>query len=61
MELAAIVAAIGLIETLLPIIQQRVKNGTITPEEQQKVLDDYKRLKTKADGVFTGPEWEINP
>ena len=60
-EIAAAVAAINLIEKLLPTIQSAAKAGTITPEQQQLVNDRYKALRAKGDAAFSGPEWQVTP
>lgn len=52
-------AALALLEKLLPVIQQQVKTGQITPEEQQKIRDQYNSLRNQGDAAFAGPEWNI--
>ena len=58
MEAAAIIAAIGLIEKLFPIIAEKVKSGEVTVAEQTELRARYNALRAKADAAFTGPEWE---
>ncbi len=60
-EIAAAVAAINLIEKLLPTIAKGVKAGQITPEQQQLVHDRYKSLRANGDAAFSGPEWQVVP
>ena len=51
--------AIDLVEKLLPAIEQLRLRGEITAEQQQQVLSRYQSLRTRADGQFSGPEWQI--
>lgn len=53
--LPALNAALSLAETLMPILQQQIKAGLVSPEEQQKVRDKFNLLR-KAE-AFMGPEW----
>jgi hypothetical protein len=55
----ALNAALTLSETLLPVIQQHVQSGEITAEQQGAVRAAYDRLRTRADGQFSGPEWVV--
>lgn len=50
-------AALALLEVLLPKIQQLTNKGEISAEDQQALKDKYLSLKNRADGQFTGPEW----
>jgi hypothetical protein len=56
--IAAVNAAITLAETLIPRVQELFRKGEITAEQQQEVLRRYNSLKAKADGQFSGPEWQ---
>jgi hypothetical protein len=53
----ALNAALTLSETLLPVIQQHVQSGSITAEQQAAVRAAYDRLRSRADGQFSGPQW----
>jgi len=56
--LAAVNGALDLVEALGPIIKDMVKQGQITPEQQQAVDDRVTSLRPG--GVaFAGPEWQI--
>ena len=57
--LTATNAAITLIEALLPSITALVQKGEITPAQQTALMAKYQSLKTKADGQFAGPEWQV--
>jgi hypothetical protein len=57
--LPALNAALALAEELMPIVQQQIKAGMISPEEQQKVRDKFNSLRQAA--AFEGPEWEVPP
>lgn len=57
--LAAANAGIALVEQLIPIIAQLKGSGLITVEQQQILLAKYNSLKDKADGQFSGPEWDV--
>lgn len=59
MEAAAIIAAINLIEQLIPIIDEKVKSGQVSPEEQTKIRDRYTSLRNLGDALFAGPEWHV--
>jgi hypothetical protein len=50
--------AIDLVEKLLPAIDQLRLKGNITAEQQQQVRARYESLKARADGQFSGPEWQ---
>jgi hypothetical protein len=56
--IAAINAAITLIESLAPLVQQAVSKGEITVEQQAE-LD--KRIQNLRPGgtAFAGPEWQV--
>jgi len=58
-ELILINAALTLIEKLLPVISNAVKNGQVTPEAQAELRNRYTGLRAKADAAFTGPEWDV--
>ncbi len=55
--IAAVNAALALIKVLLPEVEDLFKKGMITPEEQQKMLDDYNNVKNNLDALMSGPEW----
>lgn len=54
-------AAMSLIENLLPQIQQFVQKGEVTAEQQAEIKARYESLKARADGQFSGPEWQVVP
>jgi hypothetical protein len=58
--ISALNAALTLSEQLLPVIQQHVQSGTITAEQQAAVRAAYDRLRTRADGQFSGPQWQVS-
>lgn len=58
-EALAAAAALELVERLLPIIEERVKSGQVSPEDQTKLRSKYEALRAKADAAFTGPEWAV--
>lgn len=51
----------SLVERMIPIIRDLHLKGQINAAQQQQVLDRYQSLKTRADGQFTGPQWEPTP
>lgn len=51
-------AALALLQALLPSIQNAVKAGQITPEEQLKIRANYQAFRDAGDAAFVGPEWE---
>lgn len=51
-------AALGMVEALIPQVAALVKNGEISVEDQQKVLDRYNAVKAAAATGFSGPEWK---
>ena len=58
-EIILVNAAITLIEKLIPVINNAVKDGQVTPEAQAELRDRYTALRTQADAAFTGPEWML--
>jgi hypothetical protein len=54
-------ASLTLLEELLPKLSQLKASGEITAEQQAAVLAKYTSLKTRADGQFAGPEWQVEP
>lgn len=58
--LAAISASIDLAEKLLPLVDNLKASGQITTEQQQAILDKYHSLRDKADGQFSGPQWQVS-
>lgn len=58
--IAAANAALSLVETLIPKIQEWVQTGEITADQQADLLARYNSLKNKADGQFSGPEWKLS-
>lgn len=54
-------AALSLLEQLIPVIAEKVKRGDVPADKQQELLTRYQSLKARADGQFSGPEWEITP
>lgn len=52
-------AAIDLLQLLIPQIKAAVKTGDINTVDQQKVRDRYNALRASGDAAFTGPEWEV--
>lgn len=59
--IAAANGGIQLVEALLPLIQQLAQKGDISVDQQAQLLARYNSLKAKADGQFSGPEWQITP
>jgi len=63
MEATAILAivdgALAILEKALPAIQEAVRNGTITVEQQQSVYQHISALRAGG-GAFAGPEWRVN-
>jgi hypothetical protein len=59
-EVMLINSALGLVEALLPKIQEMARKGEISAEQQRELRARYDSLKAKADGQFTGPEWQIS-
>jgi hypothetical protein len=57
--IAAVSAALSLVESLIPKIAEWTKQGDISPEQQAELLAKYNSLRSRADGQFTGPEWEV--
>ncbi len=58
--LAALNGALGLVESLGPLVQKMVQAGEISKETQQEVDDRISALRPG--GVaFAGPEWNIEP
>ncbi len=53
-------ASLTLLQELIPTLAQAKADGKITPEQQAEVLASYNSLKAKADGQFSGPEWELS-
>lgn len=51
-------AALSFAKEAIPQIQEWVNNGEISKEDQEKLLAEYKSLKDRANGEFSGPEWE---
>lgn len=49
-------AATSLAKQLIPQIQELMRKGEITPEQQAKLLAEFKSLGDHA--KFTGKEWE---
>jgi len=58
-EIILVNAALTLIEKLLPVVTDAVKNGQVTPEAQAELRQKYTALRNQADTAFTGPEWNI--
>ena len=58
-EIILVNAALTLIEKLVPVINDAVKNGQVTPEAQAELRNRYTALRTQADTAFTGPEWQV--
>ena len=56
---AALDMALALADALLPLVQKEIKEGQISPEQQQKLRDRYNKLREAA--AFEGPEWEVRP
>lgn len=65
MQAASIVlltnAALALLERSLPVVDELMKEGHVTPAEQSELLARFESLKTKADGQFSAPHWQIEP
>ena len=58
--LAAVNAALDLVRVALPVIEQLRLAGVISVEQQREVRKNYQSLVTRADGQFSGPEWQID-
>lgn len=56
--IALLTALLAGAKELIPQIKDWVESGDVTPEEQQKLMAEYESLKKKADGQFSGPEWD---
>lgn len=52
---------ISLLELLIPKLTEAIKNGEVSPQEQQDTRGRFNALKANIDGMFSGPEWEITP
>lgn len=57
-EVLALNAALALAETLLPIIEAKVKAGAISVAEQQAARDKYLAQRAQADALFQGEHWQ---
>lgn len=51
-------AAIAFLKEAIPQVRDMFERGEITKEQQEALLAEYTSLKEKADGQFSGPEWE---
>lgn len=58
--IAATLAALNLVEKLMPTIQQLGTSGVITAEQQQIIRDQYNALRAQGDAAFSGPEWQVS-
>lgn len=58
---AVVLGVIDLLTKLIPIITQAKLFGTVSPEEQQKVLDAYNALRAQGDAAFAAEHWQIKP
>ena len=60
MEIAIILGLIDLAIKSIPLLERRLKDGDITPEEQQQAKDALEalRLAINSGKAFSGPEWE---
>jgi len=58
-QLIAFNAALALAESLLPIIDNLAARGEISVEKQAEARQRYLSLRAKADGQFTGPQWQV--
>ncbi len=47
-------AAITLLNEAIPEIKRMTAGGEISPEDQQKVLDEFNALKTRTGSIFEG-------
>ena len=57
METVALInGVIALIQLLEPKIEEAIKKGEISPEEQQRLADKIGRLRSHV--AFTGPHWQ---
>lgn len=54
--IAAVDAAITIIEKLAPSLKAAFSKGEISVEDQQVLMDRLNKLRGKT--AFTGPEWE---
>jgi hypothetical protein len=62
MELIAASAALSFLNAVMPLIQEKMKSGEVSPEEQQKLMDGFNELKAKVEAAgltFEGPEWQV--
>jgi len=57
-KLALAIAALNLLDKLMPIIDADVKAGTVSVEDQKKVRTEYENLVGRLDELFDGPQWK---
>lgn len=57
-EIALANAALALLELLLPKIQEGVKTGDVSVEDQAAVRSKYEALRAQGDAAFSGPGWQ---
>lgn len=57
--LALLQALISGIQNIWPVIEDLVKKGEITVEEQQALHDKYKELMASGAGQFSKDHWKI--
>ena len=55
------IGLLNLLEEMLPVIENLRVTGLITAAQQAEMKERYRRLKERADGQFSGPEWMIEP
>ena len=56
--LNALNAAFLLIDALLPQLNELVRKGEVSVEQQAAVRAQYDSLKNKAEGQFSGAHWQ---
>ena len=56
--IALINAALAVLKITIPQLKDFVSRGEVSVDDQKKVKDEYESLKARADGQFTGPQWE---
>jgi len=58
-EILAANAALLLVEKLLPLIEQKVKSGEISAEDQAMFRARYQAMRAKGDANFAEVHWQI--
>lgn len=56
-EIALMSALVALAAKLTPIIEEKIKSGEISVDDQVKVRADYLAFRALGDAAYAGPEW----